>query len=610
MTSSIIYSFGKNGCGELGIETPKEIEKPQVISHENKIYDLVTGFGNSVYASDQGAEIIGSYNLTQSKHFGMDHISQVQAGHSHYLIVANKGRETKDIYGYGNCMNGALGSAKDQIISKPTLINFPFPIKVRSVLCNANSSFILSENGSLFSIGSGNLGYEPKSLPQLVPRLAWFGVIGAWTSPGSNCVFFQDKKKMVYAFGDNTNNCLGFAKSQKESKKVLVVKPEELRIFLGKDAWQFASGNCFSLAVVEGVIYSAGSKLLSANRQDMMGIDNGWKRIKFFSQERIVSIACGSSHSICVTTEGKIYVWGDGIFSELGLGKKHNIKDTYTPIEITSKFKQLGPEIRLSCGYYSTHVWSPANSVASLDLLSFIQSIENKEKIMRDNLIWFQIRLNIEITEEIITKIKKLTESNSDLFYSWIFSGVLPTKNYLKIRKIFHQLQIDWPESNSHNNSLRDHLYQLSLNEKTMDFVIQIAKHELKIHKFLLMARTNILDQKSQNQPINFSIQSTRILLKFLYTDRILINDCDHKIIKELSDSSELLGFSKETHHKFAKELENAKGYHNKSFQKIKYYTPNILLILLFLVIIFFIFFHLVWKKLSLGDHFSKKDEI
>lgn len=42
--------------------------------------------------------------------------------------------------------------------------------------------------------------------------------------------------------------------------------------------------------------------------------------IESLSGERVVSIACGSAHSACVTARGHLYTWGLGEYGRLGHG--------------------------------------------------------------------------------------------------------------------------------------------------------------------------------------------------------------------------------------------------------------------------------------------------
>lgn len=44
------------------------------------------------------------------------------------------------------------------------------------------------------------------------------------------------------------------------------------------------------------------------------------KMIDFFQGKHIRDIACGSSHSACITSNGELYTWGQGDNGRLGHG--------------------------------------------------------------------------------------------------------------------------------------------------------------------------------------------------------------------------------------------------------------------------------------------------
>ena len=41
--------------------------------------------------------------------------------------------------------------------------------------------------------------------------------------------------------------------------------------------------------------------------------------------KQVVQIACGSTHSAAITSEGELYTWGRGNYGRLGHGKNYNM---------------------------------------------------------------------------------------------------------------------------------------------------------------------------------------------------------------------------------------------------------------------------------------------
>jgi len=55
------------------------------------------------------------------------------------------------------------------------------------------------------------------------------------------------------------------------------------------------------------------------------------KYINFFSNKKVIFIACGAYHSLAVTEDHKLYGWGEARLGQLGTSIKQN---QYKPIEI------------------------------------------------------------------------------------------------------------------------------------------------------------------------------------------------------------------------------------------------------------------------------------
>lgn len=59
------------------------------------------------------------------------------------------------------------------------------------------------------------------------------------------------------------------------------------------------------------------------------------KIIEALLAKRVFYIACGSSHSSAITSDGELYTWGQGQYGRLGHGDENSI---YTPELVSFKF--------------------------------------------------------------------------------------------------------------------------------------------------------------------------------------------------------------------------------------------------------------------------------
>ena len=63
--------------------------------------------------------------------------------------------------------------------------------------------------------------------------------------------------------------------------------------------------------------------------------------------EKIISVTCGSTHTVAINKEGEVYSWGLGEFGALGTG---NITTMYCPTKIDFFPKNRIKIISASCG--------------------------------------------------------------------------------------------------------------------------------------------------------------------------------------------------------------------------------------------------------------------
>lgn len=109
--------------------------------------------------------------------------------------------------------------------------------------------------------------------------------------------------------------------------------------------------------------------LFLTNKYEVFSMGNGFEgqlgqgtNIKFagnpkfiskFFKERITQIATGYNHSIAVSLDGKLFVWGEGRCGQLGLGRK--LTCTFEPLAVDFPENQIDS---VKAGYGHTVVLS------------------------------------------------------------------------------------------------------------------------------------------------------------------------------------------------------------------------------------------------------------
>ena len=75
------------------------------------------------------------------------------------------------------------------------------------------------------------------------------------------------------------------------------------------------------------------------------------------SGDKVTSVACGSSHTLAVTSDGSVFSWGAGAFGKLG---HDDDSDVRIPRLVEFKRKRIA---RVSCGPEHSAVVSEAGEV-------------------------------------------------------------------------------------------------------------------------------------------------------------------------------------------------------------------------------------------------------
>jgi RCC1 and BTB domain-containing protein len=133
--SGSCYSMGRNDCGQLGIGTTAETNRPKFING-----------------------------------LKYEQIIAISCGYKHSLVLSSLG----DIYAFGNNDFGQLGIASNTNQLTPLRMNGFVLEKVVAISCSSIHSLALTESGHVFSWGyneNGNLGignFDNKNSPQRV----------------------------------------------------------------------------------------------------------------------------------------------------------------------------------------------------------------------------------------------------------------------------------------------------------------------------------------------------------------------------------------------------------------------------------------------------------
>src|ERR1044071_6681359 len=195
------------------------------------------------------------------------------------------------------------------------------------------------KDGTFWTWGSnyyGQLGLGDKSDRTIPTKNSLNNIIKIIC--GIGCTFAISKKYECYSWGKN-NRRLGIFMEQNQSI------PRKIGL---NGVLTISCGEFHTCALtINGNVYTWGD-----NRHGQLGIGNGISERKNYinlpqkinTLFDIISIQAGIAHTIALTINGKVWVWGSNMHSQLGL-----ISYNVIPVPMELRFNE--PIISISCGY-------------------------------------------------------------------------------------------------------------------------------------------------------------------------------------------------------------------------------------------------------------------
>lgn len=268
----IVYAFGSNGSGQLGIGHTEDTRIPTPcfnIPSDDRILKISGGGNHSAL-------------LTHSGHVFMSGFSQLGEEHMKTLT-----QQTSD----------------DKI--QPWLIYQPrFEDKTwRDVVCGWAFTLLIADDRKLYGVGTSRwnelLGPSTDKLVELMSDCA--AVACGWRH-----VVALDSQGQVFGWGWGRHGQLGPAPEPPKDKKD--IRPMH-RIDMPQPIVQIACGHLHTLLLgKDGTLYGLGS-----NKYNQLGSGDN-----MIIKKNVTYIDAGWHHSLALDTEGKLSIWGRNDHGQLG----------------------------------------------------------------------------------------------------------------------------------------------------------------------------------------------------------------------------------------------------------------------------------------------------
>ncbi|KAJ5075095.1 regulator of chromosome condensation [Anaeramoeba ignava] len=505
-----ILFFGQNEEPKIIKNEPIKIIKPIKFKFKNEnekqIKQISTGFFSIIFLFENGKAIEYSNKndpkQNPSKIQIEENIQKVTVGSQNEAILTLEG----NVFAKGDYINS---NNPKEFINISSLIEDTNDRVIQNIVSGNGSIYLLTSNQNAYGIGSnsfGQLGFDSSNFIQK-PILMMKNVSKIFSGNSSQFVFLLNSNQELFGCGYNRYSQLGLGESEIEDEK-LSYKPTKIQNIPKGKIIDIQSGYLHSIMLIENEnenenpkrkLYSCGSDYIGLSKITHSSIFTEIKS-SLFKNDNILDFSCGHSHTLILTSKGKLLAFGNNYFGQLG-NKNKKIKSIPIQIKLPKlRFNGNISNYHISCGYhksflyYSPSYFSSSFSNLEEDLIKLFRRKEfcdilfktkNGEIIEAHKLI-LKYRLNqnqnqneIEKLQEIISN-KSIKESNQ--IFEMIYSNrIINPKLYSEIKEIINS-----------NEKIEETMKRIYLNENEKDFIIERKEKQYKFPKLILIMRSEL----------------------------------------------------------------------------------------------------------------------
>ncbi|KAJ5068086.1 btk-binding protein-related [Anaeramoeba ignava] len=557
-----ILFFGSNKYPIFFKNKPEEITKPIQFKFENENEKQIKQISSSNYSTiflfENGKAIEylseNDSNQNPSKIQIEENIQKVTIGYRNEAILTKEG----NVFAKGIYINQ---DNPNQFINISSLIEDKNDRIIQDIVSGYNTIYLLTSNQNAYGIGDNydsQLGFDYKTLQKTQkPILMMKNVSKIFSGNCSTYVFLLNSNQELFGCGGNFSGRLGLGESRKEQKIEKLTKIQNIP--KGKII-DIQCGNFHSIMLIENEnqdenpkrkVYSCGDYHWNGLGKDENTYEFTEIKSSLFENDDILEISVAYKHTLILTSNSKLIVFGLNDCGQLGNG---DTKNQSIPIQIELpklRFNENISNYHVLCGafYRSFLYYSPSFSNLEEDLIKLFErkefcdisfKTENGEIIEAHKLI-LKYRLKdyenqIEKLQKIISK-KSIKESNQ--IFEMIYSNrIINSKLYSEIKEIINS-----------NEKIEETMKRIYLNENEneneKDFIIERKEKQYKFPKLILIMRSELyrgmflsVTEDTSNKVTDYSELSNKsfqIFEYWIYSNQIKEEiKITNKIIKEL----------------------------------------------------------------------------
>jgi alpha-tubulin suppressor-like RCC1 family protein len=308
-TDGMVFSWGSNSDGRLGNNSTTDSAVPVPVSSN----DLLNG--KTVVA--------------------------IAGGGSHSLALTSDGK----VFAWGLNSFGQLGNNSTTSSSVPVAVNtsgFLAGKTVVSIAAGESHSLALTSDGLVFAWGS----YDSKYVYSLVPLntgglLAGKTVVDITAAANTDLALTSDGK--IFAWGDNAYGQLGNNSTTSTSTPVAV---NMNGLLAGKTVTAVSNGSYHSTALTsDGMVFSWGGNYygqLGNNSTTSSSVPVAVNTSGVLAGKRIVAITAGRFHNLALSSDGKVFAWGENGSGNLG---NNSTTNSSVPVAVSTTGSLAGKTV-------------------------------------------------------------------------------------------------------------------------------------------------------------------------------------------------------------------------------------------------------------------------
>ncbi|KAK9875133.1 hypothetical protein WA026_005926 [Henosepilachna vigintioctopunctata] len=338
MPSSVVVSGGIsiNSLTELNVVHIKNHDTSVVLlSNLEKHYPLieisiVKCRNNGIDCKVHGMSIVGvkkqDYGLKTSVSFlanDWDLTQEPTPVATNAGLESNGEQSTCKVYVWGLNDKDQLGGMKGSKVKLPVYSDFLSELKPVHIAGGSKSLFIVSKEGKLYACGEGTngrlgLGHNNNvPYPRPIPFLSQYVIKKVAVHSGGKHALALTLDGKVFSWGEGEDGKLG------HGNRLNLDKPRMIEVLKSKKIREIACGSSHSAAITSnGELYTWGLGEYGRLGHGDNVTQLKPRMVKTLAGHRVVQVACGSrdAQTLALTDEGLVFSWGDGDFGKLGRG--------------------------------------------------------------------------------------------------------------------------------------------------------------------------------------------------------------------------------------------------------------------------------------------------